>query len=416
MSTPIPRFAERMTAMKPSLVRELLKRAQGTDIISFAGGLPNPRFFPSKQLISATETVLQNDSADSLQYSMSEGYRPLRAWIAERYQQRFGVNIPVDNILIMSGSQQALDLIGKIFLDPNDIVVIEKPGYQGMIHALKLYQPKFIGVALNDDGLDATQLDRVLSETQAKLVITCPNFQNPSGISYTSKNREAVSAVIRKHRVALIEDDPYSELSFEGTVAPSFITHLENQCIALGSFSKIVAPGMRLGWVVASDEILHKLIIAKQGADFHTSQFSQRALHQYLVSQPLDDHIQRIRKAYSEQCEAMLGALEKYFPPDVRYTRPVGGMFVWLTLPSDDVDTMAMLNDAIDAGVTFLPGAVFYTDGGGKNQIRLSYSMCDPTMIDEGVKRLAQVVIKHLDGVSFISPSTPDRANALRPS
>jgi 2-aminoadipate transaminase len=269
-----------------------------------------------------------------------------------------------------------------------------------MIHALKMYQPNFHGVTLNDDGLDASQLDRVLSDTQAKLVITCPNFQNPSGISYTSKNREAVSAVIRKHRVTLIEDDPYSELSFEGTVAPSFISHLKDQCVALGSFSKIVAPGMRLGWVVASDEILHKLIIAKQGTDFHTSQFSQRALHQYLVAHPIDNHIQRIRKAYSDQCAAMLDALEKYFPPDVRYTRPVGGMFVWLTLPSDDVDTMTMLSDAIDAGVTFLPGSVFYTDGGGNNQIRLSYSMCDAATIEEGVRRLAQVVIKNLDGVT----------------
>jgi 2-aminoadipate transaminase len=400
MPSLIPRFAERMTAMKPSLVRELLKRAQGKDIIAFAGGLPNPRFFPSEQLVGATETVLRNDSADSLQYALSEGYPPLRAWIAERYKQRFGVTILVENILITSGSQQALDLIGKIFLDPNDIVVIEKPGYQGMIHALKMYQPNFHGVTLNDDGLDASQLDRVLSDTQAKLVITCPNFQNPSGISYTSKNREAVSAVIRKHRVTLIEDDPYSELSFEGTVAPSFISHLKDQCVALGSFSKIVAPGMRLGWVVASDEILHKLIIAKQGTDFHTSQFSQRALHQYLVAHPIDNHIQRIRKAYSDQCAAMLDALEKYFPPDVRYTRPVGGMFVWLTLPSDDVDTMTMLSDAIDAGVTFLPGSVFYTDGGGNNQIRLSYSMCDAATIEEGVRRLAQVVIKNLDGVT----------------
>jgi 2-aminoadipate transaminase len=395
---PNPLFAERIRTMRPSLVRELLKRATSPEIISFAGGLPNPRFFPSEHLAEATGAVLRRDGPSVLQYAVSEGYPPLRAWIAERYRQRYNVTVPVEDILITSGSQQALDLIGKVMIDPGNPVIIERPGYQGMIHALSLYQPRFVGVTLNADGMDTDELDATLAKTQAGLVMACPNYQNPSGISYTDANRQAVAAVVARHRTMLVEDDPYAELGFGDDVSPSFRGLLPEQCFALGSFSKIAAPGMRLGWVIAPQHSMERLIVAKQATDFHASNFAQRALHEYLVTQNIDDHIRTMRKAYETQCAAMLAAISKHLPPGITHTTPVGGMFIWLTLP-EGADTMVLLNSAIDAGVTFLPGAVFFTDGGGARNLRLSFSQADPDRIDIGIQRLARAIVEHLDGV-----------------
>ena len=386
-----------MRTMRPSLVRELLKRATNPDIIPFAGGLPNPKFFPSEPLIAATEKVLRRDGASVLQYAVSEGYPGLREWVAERYKFRYGIDIPIDQILITSGSQQGLDLTGKVFFEKGDTVAIERPGYQGMIHALTVYQPKFAGVTLNEDGLDIAHLEQVLAEASPKALMTCPNYQNPSGITYSAANRAAVAHLLRARNIVLIEDDPYSELGFTGKSAPSFRALLPEQCVALGSFSKIASPGMRLGWLIAPPDLMNRFIVAKQGADFHTSNFSQRVLHQYLTDNPIDAHIGLIQKAYAAQCAAMLKAIDKYFPPGVRYTRPDGGMFVWMTLP-EEADSFKILDAAIDAGVTFLPGPTFYTDGGGRNQMRLSYSQSDDERIEEGIRRLAAVVIKHLDG------------------
>lgn len=389
--------ASRLRTMRPSLVRELLKRATNPDIIPFAGGLPNPKFFPNEHLAAAADAVLRRDSASVLQYAVSEGYPGLREWIVARYKTRFGIEIPLDEIIITSGSQQGLDLIGKVFIDSGDVVAIERPGYQGMIHALSVYQPRFTGVTLNDDGLDLTHLQQVLGNDAPKLLFTCPNYQNPSGITYTAANRDGIAALLRQHNTMLVEDDPYSELGFVNSPPPTFRALLPEQCVALGSFSKIAAPGMRLGWLIAPKSVMERIVIAKQATDFHTSNFAQRVLHQYLVSNPIDDHIALIQKAYATQCGAMVRAIEKYFPPDVKFTRPEGGMFIWMTLP-EDADAIAILGDAIDAGVTFLPGPTFYTDGGGRNQIRLSYSQSDEARIEEGIRRLAGVVLKHLDG------------------
>lgn len=388
--------AERMRSMRPSLVRELLKNASGKDFISFAGGLPNPAYFPAEPMIAATERVLRREPEDVLQYAMSEGYPPLRAWVAERYKRRFGIDVPVEDILITSGSQQGLDLIGKVLVNPGDCVVNERPGYQGAIHALTLYQPRFIGVTLCDDGLDVAQLAQVLSTQAAKFVIVTPNYQNPTGITYSDANRRALAEVIARHNVVLVEDDPYSELGFTDKSAPTMRAYVPGQSVVLGSFSKIVAPGMRLGWLIAPRALMPKFVIAKQGADFHTSQFAQRVLYEYLATNPVDAHITRIRAGYSAQCAAMVGALERHLPADISFTRPDGGMFVWATLPGD-VDSMAILKDAIEEKVSFLPGMPFFTDGGGRNYMRLSYSQADEARIEEGVARLARVVLRHLD-------------------
>jgi 2-aminoadipate transaminase len=390
-------ISSRMRDMRPSLVRELLKRATSPNIIPFAGGLPNPAFFPNEELAAASDAVLRRDGAGVLQYSMSEGYPPLREWIVARYKQRFGVEIPLNQVIITSGSQQGLDLIGKVFIEEGQAVAIERPGYQGMIHALSVYQPRFVGVTLNDDGLDIDDLARVLQAEQPKLLFTCPNYQNPSGITYTAANRAAVAEVIARHNTMLIEDDPYSELGFTNKHAPTFHALLPEQCVALGSFSKIAAPGMRLGWLIAPKSVMERFVIAKQATDMHTSNFSQRVLHEYLMTNPIDAHIERIQGGYAAQCAAMLRAIEKYFPPGVTWTKPDGGMFVWVKLPAE-ADSVAILDAAIDAGVTFLPGPTFYTDGGGRNQMRLSYSQQNEERIEEGIKRLAEVIVRHLDG------------------
>ncbi len=391
--------ATRMRTMRPSLVRELLKRATNPDIIAFAGGLPNPKFFPSAALTESTTAVLSADGASVLQYAVSEGHPGLREWIAARYKSRFGLEIPVKNILITSGSQQGLDMIGKVFIDTDEPVAIERPGYQGMIHALNVYQPRYVGVTLNEDGLDIGALERVLGETSPKLMMVCPNFQNPSGITYSTENREAVARVIAKHNTILVEDDPYSELGFDGDAGPSFRKFLPEQTIALGSFSKLVSPGVRLGWLIAPEPVFDRFVVAKQGTDFHSSNFSQRVLHHYLVNNPIDEHVRLIQKGYQSQCQAMIRAIEKHFPAGIHYTRPSGGMFIWMTLPWE-IDSVKLLDAAIDAGVTFLPGPTFYTDGGGRNQIRLSYSLLDDDKIDEGIRRLARVVLQQLDSAA----------------
>ncbi len=389
-------LATRMTNMRPSLVRELLKNAAGKDVIAFAGGLPNPAFFPADALVASTAAVLSEDSAGALQYAVSEGHAELRAWIAARYRQRYGLDIPIEQILITSGSQQGLDLIAKVLLNPGDVVTNERPGYQGAIHALSMYQPRFAGVTLNEDGLDVAQLRETIQMQAPKFVVITPNYQNPTGITYTAANRSAIAEIIARHNVLLVEDDPYSELGFSSKHAPTMRAYLPEQSICLGSFSKIVAPGMRLGWVIAPATIMPKLVIAKQATDMHTNQFAQRVLLHYLQNNPVDEHIARIRKGYAAQASAMLKAIRAHFPAGIRHTTPDGGMFVWLTLP-EEADSMAILQEAIVQKVTFLPGVPFFTDGGGKRHMRLSYSMCSEAKIDEGIRRLSRVVLQHLD-------------------
>ncbi len=283
-----------------------------------------------------------------------------------------------------------------MLLNPGDVVINERPGYQGAIHALSMYQPRFAGVTLNDDGLDAAQLHDTLKSHQPKFVIITPNYQNPTGITYTEANRSAIAGAVAQHNTLLVEDDPYSELGFTDKHAQTMRAWLPEQSICLGSFSKIVAPGLRLGWLIAPASIMPKLVIAKQATDMHTSQFAQRVLLHYLLNNPVDDHIALIRKGYAAQASAMLKAIQQHFPTDIQHTTPDGGMFVWLTLP-EALDSMAILKDAVEQKVTFLPGVPFFTDGAGRRHMRLSYSMCSEPKIQEGIERLAQVMLRHLD-------------------
>jgi len=384
-------FADRMNNVHKSFIREILKVTVNPQVISFAGGLPNPSSFPVQEVQNAAQKVLTENGSNVLQYSTTEGHLPLRQYIADRYLKKKGIKVDPDEILITNGSQQGLDLIGKIFLNKNDDILIERPGYLGAIQALSIFEPKFHTVPLLDDGVDTNLLEEALKEYNPKLFYAVPNFQNPSGITYTAQNREKVASILKNHDTIFIEDDPYGELRFLGQDVPSMKTYLEDNVILLGSFSKIVAPAMRLGWICAKHEIMEKLIIAKQASDLHTNYFSQRVVHQYLIDNDVDNHIEKIRKLYKGQRDCMVSMIEKYFPEEVKSTKPEGGMFLWATLP-EGLSSLELFDLASKDNVAFVPGDPFYVNEKGTNTLRLNYTNSDEATIEEGIKRLSKAI------------------------
>ena len=386
-------FSDRITDVPKSFIREILKVTLDPSIISFAGGLPNRRFFPARELQKASFDVFEETGDDILQYSNSEGYLELRRFIADRYRRQQGLEIPVEDILITSGSQQGLDLLGKTFLNEGDDVIIEEPGYLGAIQAFSMYRARFHPVPVREGGMDIASLARILTERKPKLLYTVPNFQNPCGISYSDVNRQAVADLLRPTTCLLIQDDPYADLRFSGTGKVSFKQILPTNTILLGSFSKTVAPALRLGWLVAPPPIMDKLVIAKQASDLHTNSLAQRILYRYLCDNDLDAHIATIIRQYGLQKEAMLLALKKYFPAGVEYTNPEGGMFLWVTLPTG-MSSLALFEAAIKQKVAFVPGVPFYVDRKDTNTLRLNFSCSDEASIAEGIKRLGDSIKK----------------------
>lgn len=384
-----PTFADRINDVPRSFLREILKVAVSDDVISFAGGLPNRALFPADAIRAAADAVLVSDAGSALQYGSSEGYRPLREWIAARYHSR-GLDVAADDVLVTTGSQQGLDLIGKVLLNEGDTVAIEEPGYLGAIQAFSIYRPDFAGVPLTGDGIDVDHLGVVLRERGPRLFYTVPNFQNPSGVTYSAACREAVSAEIRDSDTLIVEDDPYGELRFTGEPQPSMAALAPEHTVMLGSFSKIVAPSFRVGWLVARGELMNRLVIAKQATDLHTSEITQRVLYRYLVDNDVDAHIARIRACYGAQCRAMLDALAREFPADCRHTGPEGGMFLWINLQGRS--SMAVFDHAIANGVAFVPGHPFYTGEPRPDTLRLNFSCTGMDAIDEGIRRLAESV------------------------
>lgn len=386
-------FANRMHNVRRSFIREILKVTERPEIISFAGGLPNPRLFPVQEIADAALKVLQQKGESVLQYSTTEGYLPLREYIAKRYLKRHRLEIDPDEILITNGSQQGLDLIAKVFLDRGEQVVIERPGYLGAIQAFSLYEPEFQAIELFEDGIDTEALERTLETEQIKLFYTVPNFQNPSGISYSEQKRQDVARLLKSHKVILVEDDPYGELRFMGRDLASMRNYLNDRVFLLGSFSKIVSPGLRLGWICGQEGAMEKLIIAKQASDLHSNHLSQRIVHQYLLDNDLDEHVLKIRKVYKEQRDVMVSMIEEYFPEETNHTRPEGGMFLWITLPQG-ISSLDLFDQATQLNVAFVPGQPFYVDGGGENTLRLNFSNTDEGQIEEGIKRLAEAIKK----------------------
>jgi 2-aminoadipate transaminase len=384
-------FSNRISDVPKSFIREILKVAVDPSIISFAGGLPNRDLFPVEELQKATNKIFETSGKDILQYSNSEGYLPLREFISQRYKEKMALDIPVKNILITSGSQQGLDLLGKIFLNEGDDIIIEEPGYLGAIQAFSTYKATFRTVPLNNDGLDVDCLENSLNIHTPKLMYTVPNFQNPSGISYSQSNREMISRLLQGKNTFLIEDNPYGDLRYTGSEKDSFKKLLPEQSILLGSFSKIVVPSFRIGWIVAPDCIMEKLIIAKQASDLHTNYFSQRILYQYLVDNDVDVHISKIRKTYNIQRTAMLESIQNHFPKHVEFTQPEGGMFLWVGLP-EEMSAMKLFNHAIEKKVAFVPGDPFYVNKKDVNTFRLNFSCVNEKTIELGIKQLGESI------------------------
>jgi len=387
------RFATRTTKVKRSFLREIMKATDNPGLISFAGGLPNPQFFPVEALAAASTKVLTQDGPNVLQYSRTEGYLPLRQFISQRYRKNYDLNISPDEILITTGSQQALDLIGKVFLDRDDDVAIERPGYLGAIQTFSMYEPNLRPVPLRNDGVDVAALAETFERYQPKLFYAVPNFQNPSGLSYSAATRQAVAELLQAHGVMFVEDNPYGELRFVGEDLAPLWAKAEDHTLLLGSFSKIVSPGLRLGWICAKAEVMDKLVVAKQATDLHSSYLSQRVLFQYLSDNNLEEHIETIRLGYKQRRDLMIELIDEYFPPEISYTEPEGGMFLWLTLP-EGMAAMELFNEAVQFNVAFVPGEAFYIDGGGRNTLRLNYSNADEEKIQQGIYRLGEAIKK----------------------
>jgi len=384
-------YAKRMSTIPKSFIREILEVTENPEVISFAGGLPNPRFFPVEEIAVASSDVLAGADISALQYSTTEGYQPLREYIAQRYRDKKKLDISADEILITNGSQQGLDLIGKVFIGKDDRVVIEKPAYLGAIQAFAVYEPLFCPVPLLEDGIDIDQLKNVLGEHRIKLFHTVINFQNPSGISYSQYKRQELAKVFELHDAIVVEDDPYGELRFAGIAPQSMWSLLGGRVVLLGSFSKTIAPGLRLGWICAGREIMDKLVVAKQASDLHSNSLCQRIVYQYLMSNNVDRHIETIITAYKKQRDVMVAAIEEDFPAEVRFTRPEGGMFLWVTLP-ERLSALELFEHAVKEKVAFVPGTPFFVDGDGRNNMRLNFSNSDQDRIKEGIRRLGRIM------------------------
>ncbi|MDD1718903.1 MAG: PLP-dependent aminotransferase family protein [Methanoregulaceae archaeon] len=374
-----------------SFIREILKVTEDPGVISFAGGLPNPAFFDVQGISEAASEVLAEDGRSALQYSTTEGYLPLRTFIAGRYKTRLGLTVSPDEILITNGSQQCLDLLGKVFLDAGDHVAIERPGYLGAIQAFSLYEPVFDPVPLEPDGPEATHLDSVLSGSPVRIFYGVPNSQNPSGITWSGEKRRDIARILADKGTVFVEDDAYGEIRFSGDTLPSMRQFIPDQTIITGSFSKILSPGMRLGWICAPGDIMEKVVIAKQASDLHSNFLSQQIASRYLAQNDLDSHIRKIRNGYLRQCSLMAGLIRESFPDGVSFTEPQGGMFIWLTLP-EGCSSMEVFDLALRKKVAVLPGLPFYVDGGGTDTLRLNFSNSTEEKIIAGVERLADVV------------------------
>ncbi|HVT90089.1 MAG TPA: PLP-dependent aminotransferase family protein [Tepidisphaeraceae bacterium] len=380
-------LARRMQQVRRSFVREILKATASPDIISFAGGLPNPRFIPVQKIGHAIQDVLRDDGAAALQYTTTEGYPPLRQWIAGQYRA-VGLDVHADQIIITSGSQQALDMLGKVLIDPGDRVIVEDPTYIAAMQSFGMVEPALCAVPVDSEGIDVEKLRLVINN--AKMFYCMPNFQNPSGISYSASRRAEVINVLKGTSAVLVEDDPYGRLRFRGEDLPPMATQLPGQTVLMGSFSKIISPGMRLGWICAPMELIEKLTIAKQAVDLHSENLGQRVMHRLVSSDFFPGHLQQIRDAYGRQCDAMLAAIQRCLPREFRSTRPDGGMFLWITLPPK-MSAMELFKRAIEKKVAFVPGDAFHAHGGGENTMRLNFSNCDEQRIEEGIRRLGEV-------------------------
>ncbi|MDM8359524.1 aminotransferase-like domain-containing protein [Pandoraea communis] len=382
-------LAARAQRMTPSSLRELLKVAERPDIISFAGGLPSPYALPVERLSAAVGQILQRDATGALQYGPSEGYAPLREAIAARLS-RSGATVSPAQVLVTTGSQQALDLVARVLIDPGSRVLIETPTYLGAVQALAQYEPVFEEAPSDASGLIPECLDEA-SMRDARLLYVQPNFQNPTGRTLPLDRRIALVSRAKRHGLLLVEDDPYGELVYSGVTPASLLSMAPDDVVHIGSFSKVIAPGLRVGYLVAPEELMIKLLQAKQASDLHTTGITQRIAHALLTDGQYDAHLEAVRLRYRAQCALMLKCLAEHMPDGVAWTRPAGGMFLWVTLPPA-IDSATLFEDALACGVAFIPGASFHALTPKANTMRLTFTTATPVQIETGVARLAQAI------------------------
>lgn len=391
------RYAKRMASLNSPEVGELLKITENPGILSFAGGLPAPELFPVKEFIEASRRVLEESGVTALQYSSSEGYEPLRSWIANRLNSRQGTAFDADNILITSGSQQALDLTGKVFLDEGDTVLCESPTYLAAISAFKAYGCKFQEISTDDDGMLPEALEAGIRSAECpKVIYTIPEFQNPTGNTWSAERRKKLADLAAKYNLVVLEDNPYGELRFEGTPLPSIKSFDQTGSVfMLGTFSKILAPGYRIGWVAGEKETIRKYVMAKQGADLQCNTLAQREICKYLELYDIDQHIQEIRKVYKKRRDTIVQAMEAEFPKEVTFTRPQGGLFIWVKLP-ESVNARDALAKCLKKNVAFVPGGSFYPNIPRENTLRINYSNLPEDKLVWGIKRIAEAIKESL--------------------
>ena len=393
------RYSHRTRQMKSSAIREILKLTENPDIISFAGGMPAPEIFPAEEFNEASIRVLRDQAPVALQYGTTEGYRPLREQLAE-YMMRQGAQLSIDNVMITSGSQQALDLIGKIFINEGDHILVESPTYLGALQAWNSYGAEYIAVRSDENGMVTEELEQALRQGP-KLIYALPNFQNPSGSTLLLERRKQLVELADRYGVPIIEDDPYGQLRFEGEHLPPLFAlddqirenngSYDGNVIYLSTYSKILAPGFRMAWVVAPPEIIRKMVQAKQGCDLNSPVFNQIVTYEVSKDNFIDRHVQKIVACYRERRNVMLDSMAELMPAVVHWNQPQGGLFLWVTLP-EIVSATEMLVQAVEEKVAYVPGEAFHPKGGGQNTFRMNFSYSNPTEIANGVDRLSRVI------------------------
>ncbi|MDO9324686.1 MAG: PLP-dependent aminotransferase family protein [Methanoregula sp.] len=383
-------FADRIKRAPVSFLSELFSVSNNPSIISFAGGLPSTALIDTDGIAQATRQVMEEDAQTALQYTTTDGYLPLREYIADRYRARLGLPATAEDIQIVNGSQQCLDLFAKIFLNAGDHVGMERPGYLGAIEAFSLYEPVIDTVPLGDDGPDLASFEQFVKTPKAKFFYGIPNSQNPSGRTYSQERRKAIAAILRESDTVFYEDDAFGELFFDAKPRMPVTKYLPGQSVISGSFSKIIAPGMRIGWIYAPPEILAPFNVVKQAADLHSNFLCQKILHQYLTTHDLDAHIRHITRIYSAKCRLMCDLLDELLP-QLSHTTPEGGMFLVATLPPG-LSSRKVFDEGVRQKVAVLPGMPFYTNGGGEDIIRLNFSNPSEEQIKTGISRLAGVI------------------------
>lgn len=390
-------FAKRMSSIKASEIREILKVTEQEDVISFAGGLPAPELFPVHEINEITQVILKEAGTKALQYTTTEGYAPLREWIAARMNNRLGTSFDKDHILITHGSQQGLDLSGKVFLDEGDVVLCESPTYLAAISAFKAYGCSFVEIPTDEDGMAMDRLEEVLRTTEnIKLIYVIPTFQNPTGKTWSLERRKKLAELSSAYGVAVLEDNPYGELRFEGEDLPSVKSFDKTgNVLCTGSFSKVFCPGFRIGWIAGDKEIIRKYVLVKQGTDLQCNTMAQFTIAEYLKRYDLDKHIGKIVEVYKKRRDAAIRCMERYFPENIKFTRPEGGLFTWVELP-EGISARSILDKCLEKKIAFVPGGSFFPNENKENTFRINYSNMPEDKIEKGLRILGEVMKEYI--------------------